>query len=100
MDSNINLDQLKSRLQIVEERAKQSGGLNAVTAYAGGVTREIVNPLEALNNLVYLMAHSLEEPTKIALYVEMAEGELRRLNEIAKRTIQFCNENHSATQSP
>jgi hypothetical protein len=55
--------------------------------------------LSKVSQLVYLMAHSPEEPTKVALYVEMAQGELQRLNEIAKRTIQFCNENRSVAES-
>ena len=101
MDLDINLEQLLSRLQVVEDTARQSGQVDAVVAYAGGVMREIVNPLEALNNLVYLMAHSSEEPTKVEGRpdVEMAQGELLRLNKIAKQTIQFCDNNHSVTGS-
>ena len=92
MGSNINLEGLSSRLRRIEDIARQSDGAAAARTYGGGVMCEIINPLESLNNLVYLMAHSSEEPTKIALYIEMAQAELLRMNEIAKRTLQFCNE--------
>ena len=49
------------------------------------------DPLESLNHLVYLSKDSPDDG-KNELYLEIAEAQLARLNEIAPRTLRFCKE--------
>ena len=44
--------------------------------YAGSVVRGMVNPLEAVNNLVYLLSVSTEDPTTSARYIKMLQDQL------------------------
>ena len=46
------------------------------------------DPLESLNHLVYLSKDSPDDG-KNELYLEIAEAQLARLNEIAPRTLRF-----------
>jgi hypothetical protein len=64
----------------------------AARSYAGAVMRELVIPLEALNNLLYLIALSAEEPSKVAFHAEMAQKELLKINKIARQTLSSCSE--------
>ena len=56
--------------------------------------QEIINPLESINNLLYLLTFPIK-PDETRLYVEMAQAEVMKLNEITQRTLLFCNEQGS-----
>ena len=86
---NSNLEDLSRRLKDMEDVAAQNVGHDAAKVYAGAVAREIINPLEAVNNLLYLLA--LPAPPEVTLrYVELAQAEVLKLNEITRRTLLFC----------
>jgi hypothetical protein len=55
--------------------------------YAGSVIRDMVNPLEAANNLAYLLSVSTSDASTVAHYVEMLQSQLARINEIVQRTL-------------
>jgi hypothetical protein len=55
--------------------------------YAGLVIRDMVNPLEAANNLAYLLSVSTSDASTVAHYVEMLQSQLARINEIVQRTL-------------
>jgi len=65
--------------------------MEAARSYAGALMCEVINPLESLNNLIYLLKQGTDDEKK-SLYIEIAETELARLNEIAQRTLRFCKE--------
>jgi nitrogen-specific signal transduction histidine kinase len=88
---NINSEHLSARLQRLEESTRLSNELEAARSYAGGLMCEVINPLEALNNLIYLLKQGTDDE-KRSLYIKIAETELARLNEIAQRTLRFCKE--------
>ena len=90
MQLSDNLKELSARLQEVETSAEQRDGLTASRLYAGSVMSEIVNPLEALNNLLFLLQRCLDSPEKAASYVEMAQQQTLQLNEVTRRTLLFC----------
>ena len=89
--ATINSEDLSARLKKLEESTRLSGGLETARSYGGAVMCEILNPLECLNNLIYLLKHSPDDE-KNDLYLEMAEGQLARLNEITQRTLRFSKE--------
>ncbi|NYF91444.1 hypothetical protein RBB79_17555 [Tunturiibacter empetritectus] len=53
---------------------------------------EVVRPLEAINNLVYLALNDSDDPVKANLYMQMAKGQIALLNEITLSTLRFCDE--------
>jgi hypothetical protein len=55
--------------------------------YAGLIVRNMVNPLEAANNLAYLLSVSASDASTVAHYVEMLQSQLARINEIVQRTL-------------
>ena len=67
----------------------QSEKLAAVGRLASSISHEINNPLEAITNLLYLIAHDPQLPDTIRLYVQMAQSELSRVSQIATQTLRF-----------
>jgi hypothetical protein len=46
---------------------------------------DVRNSIEVLNNLVYLTRHRVADAAQVLIYMQMAEEELDRLEESAKR---------------
>jgi PAS domain S-box-containing protein len=67
----------------------QSEKLAAVGRLASSISHEINNPLEAITNLLYLIALSDELPQELKVYVHMAQSELSRVSQIATQTLRF-----------
>jgi PAS domain S-box-containing protein len=67
----------------------QSEKLAAVGRLASSISHEINNPLEAITNLLYLIALSDELPDGIRHYVQTAQAELARVCQIATQTLRF-----------
>ena len=81
-------------LEITQQRKAelalmQSEKLAAVGRLASSISHEINNPLEAITNLLYLVAHSAELPEELKVYVHMAQSELSRVSQIATQTLRF-----------
>ena len=67
----------------------QSEKLAAVGRLASSISHEINNPLEAITNLLYLIALDEKLPETVKLYVHMAQSELTRVSQIATQTLRF-----------
>ena len=67
----------------------QSEKLAAVGRLATSISHEINNPLEAITNLLYLIALDEELPPSLQVYVGMAQSELSRVSQIATQTLRF-----------
>ncbi|WP_051978569.1 PAS domain-containing protein [Edaphobacter aggregans] len=80
-----------------EQALVQSEKLAAVGRLASSISHEINNPLEAITNLLYLIATSDELPTSLADYVQTAQSELSRVCQIATQTLRFHRQAVSAT---
>ena len=76
----------------------QSEKLAAVGRLASSISHEINNPLEAITNLLYLVALSKDLPEGIRNYVETAQSELARVCQIATQTLRFHRQAVRATQ--
>ena len=72
-----------------EQALIQSEKLAAAGRMATSISHEINNPLEAVTNLLYLIAtaDNLSSPTRE--YVQLAQSELARVSEIATQTLRF-----------
>jgi PAS domain S-box-containing protein len=75
----------------------QSEKLAAVGRLASSISHEINNPLEAITNLLYLIALSDELPPGVRKYVEIAQSELSRVCQIATQTLRFHRQAVRAT---
>ena len=67
----------------------QSEKLAAVGRLASSISHEINNPLEAITNLLYLIANDESLPEELKIYVHMAQSELSRVSQIATQTLRF-----------
>ncbi len=67
----------------------QSEKLAAVGRLASSISHEINNPLEAVTNLLYLVALDEELPEQLKVYVHMAQSEVSRVSQIATQTLRF-----------
>jgi PAS domain S-box-containing protein len=76
----------------------QSEKLAAVGRLASSISHEINNPLEAITNLLYLIALSDNLPDGIRHYVQIAQAELARVCQIATQTLRFHRQAVRATQ--
>jgi PAS domain S-box-containing protein len=72
-----------------EDALIQSEKLAAVGRLASSISHEINNPLEAITNLLYLIAHATELAQDTRRYVEVAQAELSRVSQIATQTLRF-----------
>ncbi len=76
----------------------QSEKLAAVGRLASSISHEINNPLEAITNLLYLVALSGDLPEGVRNYVQTAQSELSRVCQIATQTLRFHRQAVRATQ--
>ncbi len=67
----------------------QSEKLAAVGRLASSISHEINNPLEAITNLLYLIATDKKLPDELRGFVNMAQSELSRVSEIATQSLRF-----------
>ena len=85
-----------THLKKAEAALVQSEKLAAVGRLASSISHEINNPLEAITNLLYLIAQSDDLPQDLKVYVHMAQSELSRVSQIATQTLRF----HRQTAKP
>ena len=89
-------------LEITQQRKAeaalmQSEKLAAVGRLASSISHEINNPLEAITNLLYLVALAPDLPQELKVYVHMAQSELGRVSQIATQTLRFHRQAVGAT---
>ncbi len=80
-----------------ENALVQSEKLAAVGRLASSISHEINNPLEAITNLLYLIALSDDLPAGVRSYVQTAQSELSRVCQIATQTLRFHRQAVRAT---
>lgn len=68
------------------EKLALTGRMTSVIAH------EINNPLEALTNLLYLLADHVKDDEAGRSYIGLAESELQRISGITKRTLRWSKE--------
>ena len=67
----------------------QSEKLAAVGRLASSISHEINNPLEAVTNLLYLIAVDNELPPQLRGFLETAQAEIARVSQITTQTLRF-----------
>ena len=68
------------------EKLALTGRMTSVIAH------EINNPLEAITNLLYLLADHVKEDETGRRYIDQAESELRRISGFTKQTLRWSKE--------
>lgn len=72
-----------------EQALRTSERLAATGRLAATLAHEINNPLEAVTNLIYLAKTDPETPASISRMLEIADGELARVSQLAQHTLGF-----------
>jgi signal transduction histidine kinase len=90
------LDALDLKSRLAEQSMIRTEKLAAAGRLSASIAHEINNPLEAVTNLLYL-ARTVPSPETSLEYVAIAEREVRRASEIAKKTLGFYREDAKAT---
>jgi PAS domain S-box-containing protein len=80
-----------------EQALIQSEKLASVGRLASSIAHEINNPLEAVTNLLYILASSVTDPTQKEL-VDTAQEELARVSHIATHTLRFHKQSSGRTK--
>ncbi len=75
----------------------QSEKLAAVGRLASSISHEINNPLEAVTNLLYLIATDRSLPEELSALVATAQSELSRVTQIATQTLRFHRQSERPT---
>ena len=76
----------------LEDLSSRLGAANAIAAgdslnHAASIVREMVNPLESVNNLAYLLCLSAELPDQVVQFAAMLQSQLTILNEVVRSTL-------------
>ncbi len=87
-DVAVFLSDLSSQKQ-AESALVQSEKLAAVGRLAASISHEINNPLEAMTNLIYLARQDDTSLAQVREYLEIVDGELGRVSQIASQTLRF-----------
>jgi signal transduction histidine kinase len=81
-----------------EDALRNTEKLAAVGRLAASIAHEINNPLEAITNLLFLMAYEpLVDPAK--KYLDLAQRELARVTAIATQTLRFHRQATNASET-
>ena len=81
-----------------EDALRNTEKLAAVGRLAASIAHEINNPLEAITNLIFLMAYEpLVDPAK--KYLDLAQRELARVTAIATQTLRFHRQATNASET-
>jgi signal transduction histidine kinase len=97
-DDHLTNEQLRERLRLVEESLRQSERLAIAGRFAGAIIHEVNNPLEALTNLVYLTKQEAHDADNVRRNMLVAEKQLDRLGEIARKTLSFYRDQSEAKE--
>lgn len=97
-ESDLTNEQLRERLHLAEECLRRSERLAIAGRFAGSIVHEVNNPLEALNNLVYLTKQEAHHPDHVRRNMLVAETQLNRLSEITRKTLSFYRDQSEAKQ--
>jgi len=75
--------------KLAEAALFESERMAAIGRMAGSIAHEVNNPLEAILNLGYLLAHHPSLDAEARGYAELLVGEVMRVSEITRQTLSF-----------
>ncbi len=94
---NVLLQNEISARKKAEDALIRSEKLASVGRMAAVLAHEINNPLEAVMNLLFITKSTAGLPDAVRNYLEMADGELKRIAHITRQTLGFYRESSAPT---
>lgn len=73
----------------IQEILRQNQELTVAGHFAATIVHEINGPLEAVNNLNYLIQQEADDPAKVRLYSGMLDEQLLTLTKLSRQTLGF-----------
>ncbi len=86
----VDITDRKRALSAIIEAEKSA----ATGKMAASLAHEINNPLESLTNLIYVMKNQAAEPATTSEYLQLAEGEVRRIAKLVQKVLAAEREPH------
>ena len=80
-----------------EDALVRSEKLASVGRMAAVLAHEINNPLDAVMNILFIAQSTVGLPESVRQYLEMADGELKRIAHITRQTLGFYRESSAPT---
>jgi PAS domain S-box-containing protein len=82
----------------IERALRTTEKLAAAGRLAATVAHEINNPLEAVNNLVFLAKREAGDASRVSEHLRLAERELDRVSHIVRQTLGFYRDTSAPTR--
>jgi len=92
-------EELVRKVELLESGLAKCERLSVASRYASAVMHEVNNPLEAINNLVYIAKLDRSDPDQTLEYLELIEEQLGVLSTITRQTLSFHREQVEAKDS-
>ena len=86
---NRPVDDNRALWQEIQDIVRQHQELVVAGQFAATVMHEINGPLEAINNLNYLIQHEADSVSQVRLYSKMLEEQLHTLTQLSRQTLSF-----------
>ncbi len=83
---------LGSRLSEAKSLALNQASGHGVRLYGHAIATEVVNPLEALNNVLYVIANDPQSPPAIKGYARLAQKQVELINIVANHLLASDND--------
>jgi signal transduction histidine kinase len=88
------VEDLKSKLAIATEALRRAEERATAGQLALEIMHEIQNPLQAMQHIAYLTLQEADSPTKVRIYMGLAEEQLTTLGRITTQTLGFARSSH------
>ena len=94
-DANAQLQADIIERKLAQEALLRSEKLASVGRMAATIAHEINNPLEAVMSVLFLAKEDPELPESVRQYLEIADGELKRIAHITRQSLGFYRESNA-----
>jgi signal transduction histidine kinase len=89
---------LQKRLDQAEQALERSERRATASQYSGAIMHEVNNPLEAINNLVFLTQLQTDNPAQVIKNMQIIELQLDAIGRLTRRSLNYYREQDEAKE--